>query len=270
MAFPTRAQWPGSVAAEPTYAQRAMDRYETTLDAPGLDRPLSVIRYGHWGRPVVVFPTSGGRAHDYADRGMLDALGWLVDAGRVKLYCVDSFDHRSWSNKALDHESRAQQHDVYESWISDRVVPYIRDDSPGSAELLATGCSLGGFHALHFALRRADLFPAAICVSGAYDPTLWNTWGHAGFAAYVHNPMAYVPDLHGPHLEWLRHRLHLVLTVGRGPFEQETTCLPTTRAIASRLQAKGIWCELDEWGDDASHDWPWWQRQTVHHLQRFC
>ena len=63
-----------------------MDRYEISLFSPGLDRPLSVIRYGHWGRPVVVFPTSGGRAADYADRGMVDALSFLIDAGRIKLY----------------------------------------------------------------------------------------------------------------------------------------------------------------------------------------
>lgn len=247
-----------------------MDRYEISLFSPGLDRPLSVIRYGHWGRPVVVFPTSGGRAADYADRGMVDALSFLIDAGRIKLYCLDSLDHLSWSNKAVDHETRARHHDDYERWVTEEVVRFIRGDSPGSGDLLATGCSLGGFHAVHFALRRPDLFPVAIASSGAFDPSWWNTWGYAGLSAYVHNPMWYVPDLGGEHLDWLRSRLHLVLTVGRGPFENETGCLPTTRALASRLQDKGIHCELDEWGDDASHDWPWWQRQIVHHLPRFC
>ena len=36
------------------------------------------------------------------------------------------------------------------------------------------------------------------------------------------------------------------------------------------LQDKGIRCELDLWGHDVSHDWPWWQRQLAHHLPRFC
>jgi esterase/lipase superfamily enzyme len=24
------------------------------------------------------------------------------------------------------------------------------------------------------------------------------------------------------------------------------------------------------WGQDVSHDWPWWRRQIAHHLARFC
>ena len=32
-----------------------MERAQWELDAPGLDRPGTVIRYCHWGRPVLVF-----------------------------------------------------------------------------------------------------------------------------------------------------------------------------------------------------------------------
>ena len=39
---------------------------------------------------------------------MVDALSFLIDAGRIKLYCLDSLDHLSWSNKAVDHETRAR------------------------------------------------------------------------------------------------------------------------------------------------------------------
>jgi esterase/lipase superfamily enzyme len=39
-----------------------MQREQLELDAPGLDRPGTVIRYGHYGRPVIVFPSEQGRA----------------------------------------------------------------------------------------------------------------------------------------------------------------------------------------------------------------
>src|SRR5215469_4051600 len=61
----------------------------------------TVIRYGHWGRPVLVFPSEQGRASDFQNNGMLDAIGGLVDAGRVKIYCVDSYDASSWSNRDI-------------------------------------------------------------------------------------------------------------------------------------------------------------------------
>ena len=48
-----------------------------------------MIRYGHYGRPVIVFPSEQGRAWDYESNGMVGAVAHLIDDGRVKLYCVD-------------------------------------------------------------------------------------------------------------------------------------------------------------------------------------
>ncbi|MGZ5405762.1 MAG: esterase family protein [Nocardioides sp.] len=247
------------------------DRAQWDLDMPGLDRSGTVIRYGHWGRPVVVFPSEQGRAWDYENNGMVDAVDDLLEAGRVKLYCVDSADERSWSDRGLPLEERARRHRAYESWVTDRVVPLIDHDSPDRGELVVTGCSLGAYHALQLALTRADLFPLAICQSGNYDPAEWHAWGERGDAAYFTNPADYIPRLHGDHLDWLRDRLHVVLTVGEGPWETHPTgSLPSARHLAGLLAERGISHELDIWGHDAAHDWPWWQRQLAHHLPRFC
>jgi len=40
--------------------------------------------------------------------------------------------------------------------------------------------------------------------------------------------------------------------------------------MAGLLGGKGIRHELDLWGHDVAHDWPWWRRQFAHHLPRFC
>jgi esterase/lipase superfamily enzyme len=248
-----------------------MDRFQTDLPAPGFDRPGAVVRYGHFGRPVLVFPSEQGRAWDYENNGMVGAVADLVEAGRVKLYCVDSYDAHSWSNSSIPLEERAQRHGAYESWITDQVAGFIGEDSPGAAEVIVTGCSLGAYHALNFALTRADLFPIAICQSGNYDPSQWHAWGERGDAAYFTNPSNYVPNLNGDHLEWLRGRVHLVLTVGEGAWETEPTgSLPSARHMGGLLAEKGISHDLDVWGHDCAHDWPWWQKQIAHHLPRFC
>ena len=55
------------------------------------------------------------------------------------------------------------------------------------------------------------------------------------------------------------------------PWETHPTgSLPRARAMAALLADKGIPHELDVWGHDSAHDWPWWQRQLAHHLPRFC
>jgi len=248
-----------------------MHREQLELDAPGLDRPGTVIRYGHFGRPVIVFPSEQGRAWDYESNGMVGAVSHLVDDGRVKLYCVDSFDHAGWSDRTLPIEERARRHQAYQSWITGQVASYVGSDSPGAGDAIVTGCSMGAYHALQIALQRADLFPVAICQSGNYDPSTWHGWGERGDSAYFTNPTDYVPHLHGDHLDWLRSRLHVVLTVGEGAWETHPTgSLPSAHRMARLLAEKGISHELDVWGHDVSHDWPWWRKQIAHHLPRFC
>ena len=226
--------------------------------------------YGHWGRPVLVFPAEAGDAGEFERRGMVSAVGDLLEAGRVKLYCVDSFDHESWSNRAIALEERARRHGIYEAWILGEVVPFVRADCGGAGELIACGVSLGAFHAANFALKRADIFPLAIGLSGNYDPAAWDGWGERGDAVYFNNPMDYVAHLEGDHLDWLRRQVSLLLVCGQGQWEDTTGALESTRRFAALLAGKDIRCELDVWGDDVAHDWPWWRRQLAHHLPRFC
>jgi esterase/lipase superfamily enzyme len=165
-------------------------------------------------------------------------------------------------------EERARQHGRYESWILDQVVPFIQGDPGG--EILTVGISLGAFHAVNFALKRADLFPLAIGMSGNYDPAAWNGWGERGQQTYFNNPVDYVEHLGGDHLEWLRGQLNVLLVCGQGMWEDSTGALESSKRLAGLLGAKGIRHELDLWGHDVAHDWPSWRAQIAHHLPRFC
>ena len=245
-----------------------MNAHHHELYSQAIGASGGVAAYGHYGRPVLAFPSEGGKAYNWQDNGMIDTLSDLLNGGRIKLYCVDSFDAMSWSNQSVPLEERARRHQRYESWILDDVVPFIQHDAGG--EIITTGISLGAFHAANFALKRADLFPLAICMSGNYDPATWNGWGERGDATYFNNPMDYVGHLHGDHLDWLLSRLRLLLVVGQGQWEDTTGSLESTRAFAGVLESKGLRCELDVWGYDVPHDWVSWRAQFAHHLPRFC
>jgi esterase/lipase superfamily enzyme len=228
--------------------------------------PLNLIAYGHWGRPVLVFPSELGRRWDWEGTGMVEAVAPLIDAGRVKLYCVDGADAYTWRADEVPLEERARRHGEYEHWIDDVVAPWIHADSGG--EIIVTGASFGAYHAANFALKRADLFPLAICMSGVYDVGAVG-WGERGDATYFNNPLDYVQHLHGDHLDWLRSRVSLVLLCGQGQWEDTTGALESTKHFAGLLGEKAIRHELDLWGHDVPHDWPSWRAQIAHHLPRF-
>lgn len=241
------------------------------LELPGTDHRLAVIRHGHYGRPVLVFPSEAGRAEDFAANGMVSAVQGLVDGGRVSFFCVDSLDAWSWSDRSVSIEQRAQRHRAYQAWLEQAVVPWVFESMHGMHELITLGVSMGAYHAVHFAFQRADLAPLAIGLSGNYDVGSWHAWGERGDDTYFANPTDYVAGLQGDHLTWLRSRLSLLLVCGQGAWETHPTgALPSTRRFAELLAAKGITHQLDLWGQDVSHDWPWWHKQLAHHLPRFC
>jgi len=227
-----------------------------------------VLAYGHYGRPLVVFPSEQGQPWDWESNGMIGALAGLLDAGRVKVYAVESFDAWSWAAADVPLEERARRHGSYEHWILEHVLPTVFADCGGPAELIATGASMGAYHAANFALKRADVFPLAICMSGVYDVGALG-WGERGDAVYFNNPMDYVQHLHGDHLDWLRGRVNLLLVVGQGAWEDSTGARESTLRFAELLAGKGIRHELDVWGHDVPHDWPAWRAQIAHHLPRF-
>jgi esterase/lipase superfamily enzyme len=239
------------------------------LWSPAIGAHGAVVAYGHWGRPVLAFPAERGGPWDFEHNGMVAAVAGLLESGRAKLYCVESFDSASWSNAALPLEARAREHERYESWILEQVVPHIQADCGGAAEIATVGVSLGAYHAVNFALKRADVFPLAIGLSGTYDPAAWEGWGERGTAAYFNNPTDYVAHLGGDHLDWLRERLSLLIVCGQGQWEDTTGALEGSRRLAGMLAEKGLRHELDLWGHDVPHDWPSWRAQFAHHLPRF-
>ena len=61
-----------------------------------LGREMNFNVYGHAGKPIVVFPSSGGSQNEYADFGMIEACQSFIDRGLVRFYTPDSVDAESW------------------------------------------------------------------------------------------------------------------------------------------------------------------------------
>ena len=208
---------------------------------------------GHAGRPVLVFPSAERDRYEWEQHGMVDAVRDLIDAGRVQLHCVDSWDGGTWWDDWLPLEERARRHEAYERWILD-VAP--------TGDVITTGVSMGAYHAANLTLRHPQRFPLALCFSGVYDVAGLG-WGERGDSVYFNNPLDYVPGLDGSPAS-------LLLVAGRGQWEDTTGALDSTLRFADALRARGIRHELDVWDEDAPHDWPAWRAQLVKHLRRFA
>ncbi|HPK65998.1 MAG TPA: alpha/beta hydrolase-fold protein [Thermoanaerobaculia bacterium] len=242
-----------------------MRRFQHPLSSPALGRVVDLWVYGHYGQPIVVFPSASGMGDEWAARGMIHVLADLLERGRIKLYCVESNVGEAWTRSEGDPAWRIGRHLAYERFVLDTLIPAIWADCGGPLPLAATGCSLGAFYAANLALKQPELCRWALCLSGRYEMRAF-TGGFDSLEVYFNNPLAYVANLHGEALARVREQTSLTLVCGQGAWEEG--CKEETAALAGLLAAKGIPHELDLWGTDAAHDWEWWQRQASHHLHR--
>ncbi len=229
-----------------------------------LGRDVHVWSYGHYGTPIIVFPTAGGMAHEWDHHGLVSALGPLLADGRIKLYCTESNVSETWTNFHADAGWRAHRHHAFEAYVHRTLVPFVHHDCGGICRVAVAGASLGALYAMNLALKSPRLVEWALCLSGRYELRGF-TGGIDNADIYFNNPIAYVPGLHDHALSETR-QTALTLVVGLGPHEGR--CVPETMAMAERLAHKQIPHELDVWGHDSAHEWPWWRRQVVHHFGR--
>ena len=243
-----------------------MRRRHELVESPTMGRRMHVWCFGHFGSPILVFPSAAGFAHEWDRQGMVEVLAPLIYSGKIKLYCPESNVSQSWTDKHTHPAIRVQRHAAYEAFIMNDLVPAIREDCNSSdIRIATTGTSLGAFYAANFALKHSETFHYALCLSGRYEATGF-TDGYSNLDIYFNNPLAYVSNLEGEHLEKVRAQTHLTLVCGQGAWEEG--CIEETQALADVLQAKGISHYRDIWGHDVSHDWIWWQRQALLHLNK--
>jgi len=223
---------------------------------------ITLVRWGHWGQPVLVFPTAGGDAEEIERMHLVGALRGLIEAGRIKVYSCDSLAGRALAAGWGSVDYRCALLDRFEDLVAHEVVPAIRTDCRDShAEVIAAGASIGAFNAVAVTCRYPWLFRAAVGMSGTYD--VEGLMGFRGTESYYFAaPLSFVPNLGGgPLLDQLRRRF-FILAFGQGRWENPNE----SWRMASVLGAQGVPNRVDPWGPDYDHDWPTWRSMLPGYL----
>jgi esterase/lipase superfamily enzyme len=225
----------------------------------GLDMPI--VSYGTRGHPLLLFPTA---AADYLENErffLIKSIEPLIFAGKVRVYSIESINQYAWMEDDVHPLEKARRQALYSAYIEHEVVPHIQRQCDGS-RIAVSGASFGAFHAANVFFRRPDLFDTLIGMSGFYDLEPGYTEGFMNDDIYFNNPGSFVPNLDGPLLDRLRSDCQIHLVSGRGAYEAPQK----SEHLARLLAAKGIPHNLDLWGYDVNHDWPWWRRMLPHYV----
>lgn len=231
--------------------------------SPRLESDVTVVRWGHFGRPVIVFPTAGGDAEEVERMLLIDALGDLIEAGRIKVYSCDSIAGYAMVRGDGDARYRAALLNGFHGFVREEMIPAIWADcrTPG-ADVVVSGASIGAFNAIAMLCRYPEVVSHAIAMSGTFDIASF-IGPDAGEALYFATPLYFLPGMQGPALERLQHRF-AVLASGEGRWEN----IEHSWRLAKVMGQKGIPNRVDPWGPEYDHDWPTWRVMLPHYLSQ--
>jgi esterase/lipase superfamily enzyme len=230
--------------------------------SPRLARDMGLVVYGHWGPPMLVFPTSGGDEREMEQQGMIGALADLIDGGRTKVFAVGSVNHESFYNRSAHPAHRSYVQAQFDGYVHHEVVPFIETHCQTPGIVLTTmGASFGAYHAANTLLKHPEIVKRCFALSGIYDLRSFMD-GHYDDNFYFNNPIDYVEGLDDPAFRLHLSTCEIRLATGSGPWENSGP----TYAMSAALTRKGIAHHLDDWGDEGGHDWPYWRRQVRAYL----
>ena len=223
-----------------------------------VEREVTLVRWGHKGQPVLLFPTAGGDAEEVERFHLIGVLAPLIEAGKIKVYSCDSVAGAALLSREGSSRRQMWLQNQFHHYVRQEVVPAIHADCKSDKiDIWTTGASIGAFHAVAMVCRFPDVFARACAMSGTYDLRRFYDVHGNDFSDdfWYSSPVHFVPTLSGQHLEVLRHRFILFVS-GEGKAED----IGESWRMANALGRMGIPNRVDSWGPEWPHDWQTWRK----------
>jgi esterase/lipase superfamily enzyme len=239
-----------------------MKRVLSSWYSPALEKEMPIVTYGDYGFALLLVPTAAADYLEYERFQLMDHIKPFIQQGKLKVFSIDSINNESWLNNHAHPKHKTYRHQQWNDYVYNEVVPYIRMHTSANTPIITCGASFGALHSMNLFLKRPDLINGVIAMSGVYDLTEY-TKGHYDDDVYFNSPQHYIPNLtdHGT-LEQIRQSKNIHIVTGSGSYEDPSA----SGRFAKVLYDKGIWYELDIWGEEWPHDWNTWRAMLPHYI----
>lgn len=222
-----------------------------------LGRNINIEVTGHWGHPILMFPSSGGQFTQNTDFGLTGSVMQFIEEGRIKLYNVETLDMLSFYHDNMVTEQKIHNYELYMQFLRNEIIPYIQNEC-NTHRIAVAGVSFGGFHAANTAFRFPDLVSHLICMSGAFSIRSMAQLSD-DMRIYFNCPEEYMQNEEG----WKYGHMQIVL--GTSDWD---ICRDKNLHMSGILNSKGI----DHWYDEKKwtpHDWPLWKMIFPEYIGKF-
>lgn len=239
-----------------------MQRQLTSWHSPSTNREMPIAMYGWHGFAILMIPTAAADYLEYERFQLIDSIAPFIDAGKCKVFSINSMNNESWMNYGMNGRDKMVRHLAFNDYVYNEVIPFIKSNTSWDTPIYICGASFGALHSANLFFKRPDLLNGCLAMSGVYDLTEY-TRGYYDEDVYFNSPMHYMPNLSDHYLlEQIRRSGHIHIVTGSGEYEDPDSSM----RFGKVLYDKGIWYELDVWGHDMRHDWPTWRNMLPQYL----
>ncbi|MEO6327417.1 MAG: alpha/beta hydrolase-fold protein [Ginsengibacter sp.] len=240
-----------------------MKRELTSWFSPSLNKDMPIAVYGDYGFVLLMVPTAAADYLEYERFQLMDCLAPYINAGKVKVFSINSINNESWLNNDMLPEHKGIRHNDFNKYVFDEVIPFIKNNTSWETPVITCGASFGALHSMNLFLKRPDLINGVIAMSGVYDLTEY-TKGFWDDQVYFNSPIHYMPNLTDDWtLNQIRQSHHIHILTGQGDHEDPEAA----KRFAGVLYNKAVNYELDIWGHDMQHDWPTWRAMLPYYIE---
>jgi len=222
-----------------------------------LGRDIEVVIHGHWGFPVVMFPTSMGNVYQNRDFGLLNAVENKINNGEIKVFNVASIDFDTFYGKDLPPNIKIYNYHLYTQFLETEFIPYVQRTC-NVHRVGVAGCSFGGFHASNYAFKNPDHVAFLISMSGSFSIKSFLGSYYDDYV-YFNNPTDFMPNAD----TWKYD--HMKIALGTSDWD---ICRENNVEMSRLLGDKQInhWYDEKKW---IAHDWPLWKMVFPEYLNAF-
>ena len=227
-----------------------------------LNKEMPIEIYGHFGFALLLIPTASADYLEYERFGLIDALGELINGGKVKVFSINSMNKESWMNMEMEGAHKAIRHNQFNEYVFNEVVPFIKQNTSSDTPIVICGASFGALHAMNIFLKHPDMFNGVISMSGVYD-LMEYTHGYYDDQVYFNSPIHYIPNLNDHHTLQEIRKGKIIIATGEGAHEDPEA----SKRFSGVLNTKSIPHDLEIWGKDMRHDWPTWKKMLPYFIE---
>jgi esterase/lipase superfamily enzyme len=198
-----------------------------------INREYDMLVFGSEGIPVIFFAPAKERYYYAKDSGFISAASDLINSGKVKIYCPDSYDSESWFDFEADPSDRVKHYKNFESLIIHDIIGFTKYET-NIDKVILSGEEFGGYHALNFGLKHPEMTSGIISLKGFFDIKQF-IYGFYDDDCYFNNPPDYLPGLDD---EWYLNNINKIKIYLSADLKDKN--FEESRSISSLLSSKGI------------------------------